>query len=123
MTARTRKRVAPRGDVTVIGPVDPPADLSPTQAAIWRETVAGETGDFSSAAAQAMLRDYCSHRATADLITGQVQSFDPAWASFPDGIARLDLLARMRDREVRAAAAALVRLRAASSSSAWSTWS
>ena len=67
------------------------------------------------------LADYVRHRDSSETISRQLAEFRIEWLAFPDGLGRFDLLTRVRDRETRAAASALARLRSTSSSSAWAS--
>lgn len=91
---------------------DPPADLSQAAAEIWRRTAASEPADFfRTAALQSMLADYCRHSETADILTLQINEFDPAWLATDDGLKRYDLLTKLRERETRSAADKATKLR------------
>jgi len=113
--ARGRKSTAAQAVVIEGGfgsRVEPPADLSPAASEIWRRTVASEAPDFfRTAALQSMLADYCRHCETADVLTSQIDAFEAGWLATDDGLKRYDLLAKMRERESRAAADKATKLR------------
>jgi len=102
--------------LTVITPVGtrpkPPTSLSPAQAARWNTIVASEPASFfKTAAAQALLADYCRHATTAAILAKEIDGFDPAWIRLDEGLSRYSQLLILREREVRAAASLLVKLR------------
>lgn len=89
-----------------------PNDISEAAAVIWRETVASEAPDFfRTAALRSMLADYCRHSATADILTSQIDSFDPEWLKTDDGLKRYDLLLKLRERETRSSSDRATKLR------------
>lgn len=91
---------------------EPPADLSEAAAEIWRRTTASESVEFfKTAALQSMLADYCRHTETADLLTAQIDAFDPLWLTTEDGLKRYDLLLKLRERETRSSADKATKLR------------
>lgn len=92
---------------------DPPKELTAEQAEVWRETVASEAASFfGTAALRSLLGEYCRHTVTARMLGQQIDLFDPAWLNEVEGgMARLDALTRMRDRETKAAADKATKLR------------
>jgi len=113
--ARGRKSAAAQAVVIEGGfgsRVEPPAELSDAASEIWRRTVASEAPDFfRTAALQSMLADYCRHCETADVLTSQIDAFEPEWLADEAGLKRYDLLGKMRERESRAAADKATKLR------------
>lgn len=91
---------------------EPPEGLPHEQAEIWRQTVASEVVDFfSTAALKAMLKDYCRHVHTTNILTAQIDAFHPDWLRDDDGLKRYEKLLTLRDREARAAADKATKLR------------
>lgn len=91
---------------------EPPADMDPEQADIWRQTVASEPASFfATAATKGMLRNYCRHMATVDKISSVIEMFQADWLKAKDGVKRYSELCRLRDLEARAAADKAVKLR------------
>lgn len=91
---------------------EPPAELTERQAAIWRDTVAGEdTSFFGTAALRGLLKHYCIHMASAEDVTSIIDSFKPEWLRNEEGARRYHLLLKMRDLETRAAADKATKLR------------
>jgi hypothetical protein len=85
---------------------EPPEDLTPEEAVIWRGTVSSEPAEFfNTAALRAMLKDYCCHRAEADRITSIVRQFKTDWLKSSEGMKRYQVLLKARDLECRGAAA------------------
>lgn len=114
MGARGRKSLA--SQTVVVGGFgqrpDPPSELSAQAAEIWRATVASEGPDFfKTAALRSMLADYCRHTATAALLSGQIEAYNPAWLTDDEGLKRYDLLLKLRDRETKASADKATKLR------------
>lgn len=90
----------------------PPADATPEEAELWRETTSSEpAGFFASAASRAMLKDYCRHRITADKITSVINLFKAEWLKNAEGSKRYAMLLKMRDLEARGAAGMATKLR------------
>lgn len=90
----------------------PPEDLTESEAAIWRETVASEAIEFfNTAALRGLLKDYCRHRAAADKITEVINLFQVDWLKNKDGVKRYSDLLKMRDLETRGAADKATKLR------------
>jgi hypothetical protein len=106
MQQRGRKKIA---DAVVIEGMfgvraEPPADMPPRQAEIWRETVSTEPVDFfTSAATKAILSDYCGHRESIENIDAIIRKFKAEWLVNADGIKRYRELLRLRDSETRVA--------------------
>jgi hypothetical protein len=91
---------------------DPPEDLTPAQAAVWRGTVASEAADFfRTAALQALLYDYCCHKAAAADLSKQINLYDMDSAMPPNVLAALNVLLNARARETHAAADKATKLR------------
>jgi hypothetical protein len=91
---------------------EPPANLAPHEAVIWREVVDSEPVDFfATAALRGILADYCRHRASADQVSEALGSFKPAWLKLDDGAKRYKLLLQMRELSTRAALSTATKLR------------
>lgn len=91
---------------------EPSDDLSDDEAAIWRETVASEAASFfDTAALRGLLKDYCRHRASAEMVSEVLRAFKPDWLKNAEGAKRYHGLLRMRDLETRAAADKATKLR------------
>jgi hypothetical protein len=92
----------------VVTPIDsrpePPEDLTKFQKEIWRRTVASEPSAlFKSATAQQLLKEYCRHVATADMLSKMVDEFHPELIRCIEGEdRRCDRLLTARDRETKA---------------------
>lgn len=105
MATRGRKSAAALSVVagSIDGRPQPPAELTKFQKALWLRTVAGEPLDqFRSAALQQLLTEYVRHCETADILAGQIETFNPEWLADEDGLKRFDKLLAMRDRETKA---------------------
>lgn len=91
---------------------EPPEELTPEQAAIWRETAASEPLDaFNTAALRGLLKDYCRHRAAAESVSAIIDSFQADWLKNSEGARRYRELLKIRDLECRASADKATKLR------------
>ena len=99
-----RKSAAELG-VTVIGgglPERPkaPGGLNGPQMDIWNEIVRTEpAGFFNTEALRGLLADLCRRRHAEDVLSEQINDFDPEWLKNDAGVKRFDSLLKMRDRE------------------------
>jgi hypothetical protein len=85
---------------------DPPEDLTPAQATLWRETIASEHERvFSTVSSRAMLKDYCRHRSDADRVSAVMNQFKDEWLKSEEGLKRWREYSNQREKEVRAALA------------------
>lgn len=91
---------------------DAPDDLTDDQKQIWGDTVASEGADFfNTAALRELLKDYCRHKITARELSKQIEQFPSETLLDPDVAKAFDRLAKMRDRETKAAADLATKLR------------
>lgn len=91
---------------------EPPEDLTPAQAKVWRATVASEAADFfRTDALRELLRDYCCHKSSASDLSKQIALYDLDQAMAPNVIAALNVLLTARARETNAAADKATKLR------------
>lgn len=91
---------------------DPPAELTPRQAELWREIVASEDPKFfDTGALRGLLASYCQHREAAEKINEVINSFDALWLRNGEAVKRYQTLLRMRDLEARGAAGMATKLR------------
>jgi hypothetical protein len=116
MRQRGRKSIVSAETVVIRGDFgkrpEPPEELTPEQAEIWRKTVASEAADyFVSAALKNMLADYCRHMASGLVLSGIIDGFKPEWLKAAEGAKRFHELLRMRESETRAAAMLATKLR------------
>jgi hypothetical protein len=106
MAARGPKSAAALSVVTPVafdGRPPPPNDLTEAQQEMWRRVVAAENaGFFNTAALQLLLKEFVRHTDTAQVLTGLIDSFDPAWLATDEGLARYGELLKLRDRETKA---------------------
>lgn len=96
------------------GPKRPeaPEGLTEDEAAIWCETCASEDPEFfKTGAQQALLKDYCRHRATTDRVSQIINEFKSDWLKNAEGAKRYRDLCRIRDVESRGAAEKATKLR------------
>jgi hypothetical protein len=115
MGTRGRKSAA-ESAIVIVGAFgtrpEPPADVTPRQAEIWRETVSSEHSEFfNTAALRALLLDYCRHRESAENVSQIINTFQAEWLKSQEGSKRYHGLLKMRDLETRAAAQIATKLR------------
>lgn len=115
MRSRGRRSVADQA-VIIAGTFgkrpDPPEDLTPRQAEIWRATVASEhAAFFDTAALRALLTDYCRHREAGEKVSVVIDAFQAEWLKNSAGAKRFAGLLRMRELETRAAVTLATKLR------------
>jgi len=91
---------------------EPPDDLTPRQAEIWRLVTASEDPDFfATGVTRGLLADYCRRRETAEKISEFINLFEAAWLKDDDGVFRYKQLLQLRDMEVKGATSLAVKLR------------
>lgn len=91
---------------------EPPDDLTEFQKDLWKRVVAGEPADFiKTAALQQILREFCRHAETAQVIAGAIDGFKPEWLATEEGLDRYAELLKLRDREVKGVLATATKLR------------
>lgn len=113
MNQRGRK---PPGGRVIVGKFgarpQPPAELTPRQAEIWREVVATEPADFfATATLRGLLADYCRRREAGENVSAIINTFQPEWLKSAEGVKRYKSLLDMRDLEVRGAVQIATKLR------------
>lgn len=69
------------------------------QRALWLVTVNSKPAEWFGPEHVPLLVEYVRHVETANLLTKQIEGFDPAWMGDDDGIKRYDRLTKMRSRE------------------------
>ena len=99
----------------VAAAIEPPAALSDEEKRIWEETTRAQPPSFfDTPAPQAMLADYCRHKATANAMTVVINHEFKNLAEVATDVKvgrRYAQATRIRDRETRAAANLATKLR------------
>lgn len=85
--------------VTTLQRLAPPAELTDAQRQIWLATVNSKPAEWFGEEHLPILREYVRHIVTAEVLTQQIDEFDPAWMADDDGLKRYDKLTGMRARE------------------------
>ena len=85
--------------VTAISRVAPPSGLTDRQRGLWLATVNSKPAEWFGDEHVPMLVEYVRHVETADMLTEQIEGFDPDWLKDDEGLKRLDKLTAMRARE------------------------
>src|SRR5687767_1280450 len=89
-------------DLSRAPPPPPPDDLPPTQATTWRNTVGCLPSGYITKAAHPVLVQLCRHVDRSRALEELIAAFRPEWCSSDEGLARLDKLLAMAEREGRA---------------------
>jgi hypothetical protein len=119
MRTRGRKKSV---DTTVVQgkfgtKIAPVSGLSVRQKQIWNEIIADEPADFfATAATKRLLADYCRHVELAERLSKRIDELfefegDDNPLHGPKGVAFLENLTKVRDRELRAGNEKLTKLR------------
>jgi hypothetical protein len=87
------------GLVTSLKRLAPPDDLTSEQRSIWLATVNSKPAEWFGDEHMPILREYVRHVVTAEVLTRQIEGFDPAWMADDEGLKRYDKLTGMRARE------------------------
>ena len=89
----------------------PPDDLTDEQAAEWRRIVHRMPSDWFPVETQPLLAALCRHIVLARRLAVIIAEFRTEWLAEDGGLDRLEQLAKMQDREHRAAASLSTKLR------------
>jgi hypothetical protein len=114
MAQRGRKSAA---SLAVVSPIvdwrpEAPSDLTDFQRALWGRVVASEPGDFfKGAGRQALLKSFCRHVESADVLAKLIDGFEHQWLGSDEGLARYGALLRLREVETRAINSVATKLR------------
>lgn len=111
MGSRGRKSAASLSLVTplqVMRRPDPPPELTPEQADVWREVVSDLPGDWFAGKTHSLLAQLCRHAVSAKRVA---QLIAAAEGSDEFDIADYDRLLKMQERESRCLASLSVKLR------------
>ena len=81
------------------GRPDPPSDLRPDEAEVWRTVVATKPADWFSRDTHPLLSAYCRASCSSKAIAKQVDAFDPEWMESHDGLMRYNRLMAMQHRQ------------------------
>ena len=89
-----------------------PLELTVAQRAVWTRIVSDEAMDvFKTAALQQMLKDYCRHVCTAEMLSNEIDRTPVEWLRGKEELRLFDKLLAMRDRETKAIADKATKLR------------
>src|SRR6476620_1705034 len=86
-----------------VGPnrLRPPFELTDAQRSLWLATVNSRPSEWFGPEHVPLLVLYVKHAATADMLTRQIEAFDPKWLEDEAGIKRMNALTSMRAREAQ----------------------
>lgn len=91
--------IAPAGAVPRLAP---PADLTPAQRSVWLSVVNSRSADWFAPEHEPLLKQYVRHKVNSDLLSQQIEEFQPEWMAEDDGLKRYDRLLGMLARETLA---------------------
>jgi hypothetical protein len=108
-----RKSAAALAIVTPITDHRPPApdDLTPEQAAEWREVVGRMPNDWFTRETHQLLAAYCRHVTAAKTLSAEIDRFKPEWLTDSVGLEQFGRLLALRDRETRGMSSLATRMR------------
>lgn len=87
------------GGVTTINRLRAPETLTESESVLWAATINSKPAEWFGPEHVPLLVEYVRHVSTADMLTKQIQDFDPKWLEDGDGVKRLKDLTAMRARE------------------------
>jgi hypothetical protein len=87
------------GTLAVVSRIAPQQALPDDQMRIWLATVNSKPAEWFGSEHIPMLLEYVRHVTTADMLTKQIEGFDPKWMDDAEGLVRMDRLTKMRARE------------------------
>lgn len=79
-----------------------PASLTEAQRAVWVDVVNARPADWFCQAHEGLLSQYCRHKVMSDVISAEIEKFDPRWMVEDEGVKRLEKLGLMLQRETSA---------------------
>ena len=85
--------------LTAIRRIGPPRGLTDFQRNVWLATVNSKPAEWFSDEHVPLLVEYVRHVETADILSREIDAFDPAWRQDDDGLKRFDRLTAIRTRE------------------------
>jgi len=104
MIQRGRKSAASLAVVDLmssVARVPPPSELTAAERNLWLATVNSKPAEWFGDEHVPMLVEYVRHVSSADMLTKQIQEFEPEWMKDDDGVRRLKNLMAMRAREAQ----------------------
>jgi hypothetical protein len=79
----------------------PPQGLSEAERTVWRDTVGCMQAGWFARSQYPILTAYCRHAVRADMLAVQIEAFQAEWLHVEGGLARLDKIMAMAERETR----------------------
>ena len=86
--------------IELVRRITPPDGLTEGQRQLWTTTVESKPAEWFGPEHAPMLAAYVRHAETINVLTTQIESFDPQWLEDDDGVKRYEKLTKMRAREV-----------------------
>lgn len=112
MATRGRKSIAALTTVTPTSPrPEPPAHLSETEAAEWRDIAARMPPDWFTRETRPLLEAYCQHVVTRRLLARELAGFDPERLADAEGLKCYDKPTSIAARESNILATLATKLR------------
>lgn len=88
--------VAPAG---VDHRLQPAPGLTQAQRSEWVKIVNSRPADWFGPEHESLLAQYCRHKVSAEILSKQIEEFQPEWMESDEGIKRYELLLKMMSRE------------------------
>lgn len=103
MTTRGRKSAASLEVIATLADAAPdaPYDLSDDAASVWRAVLDSLPAGFVAGEQFDTLAAYCRHVVAARFLSREIDRYQPEWLKIDGGVARLNKLLTMRERETR----------------------
>jgi hypothetical protein len=80
----------------------PPHGLSEAERTVWRDVVGCMAAGWLARSQYPILTAYCRHTVRAEMLAAEIEGFRPEWLVVEGGLARLDKIMAMAERETRA---------------------
>lgn len=90
---------------------EPPERLTEAQATMWRSVVATKPHDWFGPDTYPLLVEYIRATEQADVLSKQLEEFDPEWLKDDDGLARYDRISRLADAKASSLARLATKMR------------
>ena len=100
MKQKGRKSVASLAVVSAIGTSrpSPPGELNDAEKALWSRVTATKTVDFFDDGIVPLLVEYCRLKTSIDLVSVEIEIFDPDWLKVTNGAKHYKMLTDIRDK-------------------------
>ncbi len=76
----------------------PPKELNDDEMVLWNRVTASKSVDFFDDGVVPLLTEYCRLKTQVDLVSKEINVYDPAWLETDKGVARYKNLTTIRDQ-------------------------